>query len=156
MIIVLKPGSTKEHAKEILKQIESVGLKPLFMPGTERTVLGAIGDERKLGTLHLENHPVVDRITPILTPFKLVSREMCPSNTVVDISGVPAGGTALLSRPTAIRKMRYPTVMNPSTEGSSPGSCRTEAHRGGVRKGTVRDAPWAPVLDPQAPVLRDT
>lgn len=113
MIIVLKPGSTKEHAKEILKQIESVGLKPLFMPGTERTVLG---------TLHLENHPVVDRITPILTPFKLVSREMCPSNTVVDISGVPAGGTALLSRPTAIRKMRYPTVMNPSTEGSSPGS----------------------------------
>jgi 3-deoxy-7-phosphoheptulonate synthase len=92
MIIVLKPGSTKEHADEILSQIASVGLKPLFMPGTERTVLGAIGDERKLGTLHLENHPAVDRITPILTPYKLVSREMHPSDTIVNILEVPVGG----------------------------------------------------------------
>ena len=57
MIIVLKPGTSKEQADEILNKIESVGLKPLFMPGTERTVLGAIGDERRLGRLHLESDP---------------------------------------------------------------------------------------------------
>ncbi len=92
MIIVLKPGSTKQQAEEILQMIESVGLKPLFMPGTERTVLGAIGDERKLGGLHLESHPIVERITPILTPYKLVSRDIRPSGTIVEIGGAAVGG----------------------------------------------------------------
>lgn len=92
MIIVLKPEATKQDADEILKKIESVGLKPLYMPGAERTVLGAIGDERVLGKLHLENHPLVDRITPILTPYKLVSREAHPDGTVVSIDGVQIGG----------------------------------------------------------------
>ncbi len=92
MIIVLKPEATKQDAEEILKKIESVGLKPLYMPGAERTVLGAIGDERVLGKLHLENHPFVDRITPILTPYKLVSREAHPDSTVVSIDGVQIGG----------------------------------------------------------------
>jgi len=92
MIIVLKPEATKQDADEILKKIESVGLKPLYMPGDERTVLGAIGDERVLGKLHIENHPLVDRITPILTPYKLVSREANPEGTVVRINGAQIGG----------------------------------------------------------------
>ncbi len=92
MIIVLKPEATKQDADEILKKIESVGLKPLYMPGAERTVLGAIGDERVLGKLHLENHPLVDRITPILAPYKLVSREAHPESTIVSIDGVQIGG----------------------------------------------------------------
>lgn len=92
MIIVLKPNATKEDADEILGQIAALGLKPLYMPGTERTVLGAIGDERVLGKLHLESHPLVERVTPILTPYKLVSREAHPADTIVKIDGVPLGG----------------------------------------------------------------
>ncbi len=92
MIIILKPSATKEDADEIIARIDSVGLKPLYMPGTERTVLGAIGDERVLGGLHLESHPLVERITPILTPYKLVSRDVHPADTVVKIDGVPVGG----------------------------------------------------------------
>ncbi|NQT74264.1 MAG: 3-deoxy-7-phosphoheptulonate synthase [Chloroflexi bacterium] len=92
MIIILKPSATKKEAKEIIGQIESLGLKPLFMPGTERTVLGAIGDERVIASLHLESHPLVERITPILTPYKLVSRELHPKNSVVKIGSVPVGG----------------------------------------------------------------
>jgi len=92
MIIVLKPGATKETADELLKRIEDKGLKPLYMPGRERVVLGAIGDERALGTLHLESHPMVESVKPILAPYKLVSREMHPADTVVDLAGVPVGG----------------------------------------------------------------
>ena len=92
MIIILKPNATKKDADEIIAQIDSVGLKPLYMPGTERTVLGAIGDERVLGSLHLESHPLVERITPILTPYKLVSRDVHPADTVVKIDDVPVGG----------------------------------------------------------------
>ncbi len=48
MIIVLKKQASPADAQELLASIEAAGLKPLHMPGTERTVLGAIGDERRL------------------------------------------------------------------------------------------------------------
>jgi hypothetical protein len=67
MIIVLKPEADGAVAKEILEQIERLGCRPLHMPGTERVVLGALGDERVLGTLHLENHPAA-RCSPT-TPW---------------------------------------------------------------------------------------
>lgn len=92
MIIVLKPTATKKDADEIIARIAALGLKPLYMPGTERTVLGAIGDERVLAGLHLESHPLVERITPILTPYKMVSRDLHPENTIVPIGDVPVGG----------------------------------------------------------------
>jgi 3-deoxy-7-phosphoheptulonate synthase len=92
MIIILKPRATKQDADEIIARIEGLGLKPLYMPGTERTVLGAIGDERVLAGLHLESHPLIERITPILTPYKMVSRDIHPENTVVAIGKVPIGG----------------------------------------------------------------
>lgn len=107
MIIILKPNATKQDADEILEQIASSGLKPLYMPGTERTVLGALGDERVLGKLHLESHPLVERITPILTPYKLVSREAHPDDSVVHIGGVPVGGKqfTVIAGPCAIESL---------------------------------------------------
>jgi len=85
MIIVLKPGTSKEDCDRILDQIAATGLKPLYLPGTERTVLGAIGDERVLAGLHLEGNPHVETVTPILSPYKLVSRELHPHDTVVPL-----------------------------------------------------------------------
>lgn len=104
MIIVLKPEATKQDADEILAGISAAGLKPLYMPGVERTVLGAIGDERVLGRLHLENHPLVERVTPILTPYKLVNREMHPDPAVIRIGEVPVGGhrLAVIAGPCAV------------------------------------------------------
>ncbi len=90
MIIVLKPEASKADADAILARIAAAGLKPLYMPGTERTVLGALGDERVLGQLHIESNPAVERVTPILTPFKLVSREMHPEDTVVAVGALIA------------------------------------------------------------------
>jgi 3-deoxy-7-phosphoheptulonate synthase len=93
MVIILKPGSTKADADEILELIGSKGLKPLYMPGTERIVLGAIGDERKLSDLNLDGYPQVERVTQILAPYKLVSRELHPHDTVVALPhGVSFGG----------------------------------------------------------------
>jgi 3-deoxy-7-phosphoheptulonate synthase len=93
MIIVLRPEATKSHADDLLSRIESLGLRPLYMPGTERVVLGAIGDERVLERLHLENHPMVETVTHILAPYKLVSREMHPHDTLVSIGGAAVGGS---------------------------------------------------------------
>lgn len=104
MIIVLKPHAKKPDADEILAKIESLGLKPLYMPGSERTVIGALGDERKLGQLHLESHPAVERVDPILAPYKAVSREMHPADSVVTVGSlrIGGGGFAVVAGPCAV------------------------------------------------------
>ncbi|WP_324749401.1 3-deoxy-7-phosphoheptulonate synthase [Sphingomonas sp. LY54] len=94
MIIVLKPEATSRSAEEILARISGAGLKPLHMPGSERVVLGALGDERVLAGLQLESHPMVEAVKPILAPYKLVSRELHPHDTIVRIGKVAIGGAA--------------------------------------------------------------
>jgi 3-deoxy-7-phosphoheptulonate synthase len=96
MIIVLKPEATSDHAAELLEQIQALGLKPLHMPGTERVVLGALGDERVLERLHLESHPLVESVKPILAPYKLVARDLHPADTVVSLGGVDIGGERIV------------------------------------------------------------
>ncbi len=92
MIIVLKPRTSQQEADEILSKIEKMGLKPLYMPGVERTVIGALGDERMLGRLHLESHPAVERVDPILAPYKAVSREMHPEDSTIQVGNLTIGG----------------------------------------------------------------
>lgn len=92
MIIVLKPHATEQDAREILDKIASLGLKPLYMPGVERTVLGALGDERVLSQLHLDAYPMVDEIKPVLSPYKLVSRELQAHDSIISIGKQKVGG----------------------------------------------------------------
>lgn len=94
MIIVLKPGTSPETTQDLLARIADKGLKPLHLPGEERVVLGALGDERVLAELHLEGHPMVESVKPILAPYKLVGRELHPDDTVVRIGAAAIGGGA--------------------------------------------------------------
>ncbi len=91
MIIILKKSASKEDAESLMAIIKKQGLEPLYMPGSERTVLGALGDERVLATLSLEAHPFVDRVLPILSPYKRASRELQTHDTLVNVKGVPIG-----------------------------------------------------------------
>ena len=92
MIIVLKPHATKEHADELMRRIAALGLKPLYMPGQERVVLGALGDERALESLHLDSDPLVESVKPILAPYKLVGREIHPHDSIVELGSARVGG----------------------------------------------------------------
>jgi len=96
MIIVLKPDAPSDSADRLLHRISSAGLQPLHMPGSERVVLGALGDERILAELALDSDPAVESVKPILAPYKLVSRELHPHDTVVDVGGVSVGGEKLV------------------------------------------------------------
>lgn len=97
MIIILKQNATKEDADMILEEIEKTGLKPLFLPGVERIVIGAIGDERLLNEKHFESFPQVDQVKPVLSPYKLVSKEFNNSRTIVKIGNVEFGGTEFIT-----------------------------------------------------------
>jgi 3-deoxy-7-phosphoheptulonate synthase len=96
MIIVLKPTAPADSAERLLRRIKDAGLKPLHMPGAERVVLGALGDERVLADLALESDPAVESVKPVLAPYKLVSRELQAHDTVVDVGGVAIGGDLLV------------------------------------------------------------
>jgi 3-deoxy-7-phosphoheptulonate synthase len=104
MIIVLRPEATPESAERLLDRIASAGLKPLHMPGSERVVLGALGDERVLAELALDGDPDVESVKPILAPYKLVSRELHAHDTIVRIGGVSIGGSklAVIAGPCAV------------------------------------------------------
>jgi 3-deoxy-7-phosphoheptulonate synthase len=93
MIIILKPGCKKKQIEGVVKQIEALGLKAHVSTGVERTVIGAIGDERdKVELQNLEVIPCVERMVPILKPYKLASREFQKERTVVKIKRAAFGG----------------------------------------------------------------
>jgi 3-deoxy-7-phosphoheptulonate synthase len=104
MIIVLKPEAPPHIADEFIRQIAGKGLKPLHLPGDERVVLGAIGDERILAELHFESHPMVEAVKPILAPYKLVSRELHPKDSIVHFGSLAIGGGdfAVIAGPCAV------------------------------------------------------
>ena len=96
MIIVLKPEVTEQQLGDVLKRIEELGFTPHLSKGTQRTIIGVIGDEDKLQSQPLSAIPGVEQVMPVLKPFKLASREKHREETVVDLKGVKIGGGSLL------------------------------------------------------------
>lgn len=96
MIIVLKRGATEEQIDHILKKVESLGLKHMVSQGVERTIIGVIGEEDILRVQPLEVYPGVEKVMPVLAPYKLVSREFKQENSIIDIKGVKIGGKRIV------------------------------------------------------------
>ena len=93
MIIVMKRKADQQELDNVIKWIESVGYKPHVSRGVERTIIGAVGDERgKVVLKAAENMPGVEKIMPILAPYKLASRETKEGNTVIRVGDVEIGG----------------------------------------------------------------
>ena len=95
MIIVLRAHCTEEEIAQVCRRIESLGLTPHLSRGVERTIIGAIGDERVLLDKAIEALPMVEKVLPILKPYKLASRDFHPENTVVAVNGVRIGDQRL-------------------------------------------------------------
>ena len=95
MIIVLRPRATDEEIAQVCRRIEALGLTPHLSRGVERTIIGAIGDERILLDKAIEALPMVEKVLPILKPYKLASRDFHPENTVVSVSGIRVGDRRL-------------------------------------------------------------
>jgi 3-deoxy-7-phosphoheptulonate synthase len=96
VIIVLKPDCSDEQIAHIEKQIESLGLKPELSRGVQRTLIGVIGEEDVLSNAPLGAFPGVEKVMPILKPYKLASRDFQIEDTVIDLGrGVSVGGGSL-------------------------------------------------------------
>ena len=96
MIIVLKPGTQDTEIEDVCRRIEGLGLRAHVSRGEQRTIVGAIGDDRFKARLQaLEALECVESLVPILQPFKLASREVHPQDSVVEVNGVTIGGPRL-------------------------------------------------------------
>jgi 3-deoxy-7-phosphoheptulonate synthase len=93
MIIVMKNNAAQEQIRKVVEWIESIGYKAHLSQGVERTLIGAIGDGRGKEQLNaIVSLPGVEKVVPILKPYKLASREFKASNTVVRVGGLEIGG----------------------------------------------------------------
>jgi 3-deoxy-7-phosphoheptulonate synthase len=110
MIIVLKPNSTREQIDHILERITELGFTPHVSEGELRTIIGVIGDEKKLQVEPLAAIPGVEQVLPILKPFKLASREFSQGDSVIQVGQVKIGGgnLAMIAGPCAIEN--YPIL----------------------------------------------
>lgn len=92
MIIVMKHGATSQQITNVIAQIEQRGFRAHLSEGVERTIIGVIGNDRPLDKDQVLLWDGVERVVPILHPFKLASRDFKPQDTTVTVNGVTIGG----------------------------------------------------------------
>ena len=105
MMIVMKPTATEDDIQAVIERIESVGAHAHPSRGEEVTVIGAIGDREHVARLGLEGYPGVDKLVPILKPYKLASTQLRGERrTVLEIGGKKIGGEhfALMAGPCTV------------------------------------------------------
>ncbi len=92
----MKPGATQEEIGAVSEKIKSLGYTPHEIVGVERLVFGAVGDERGKAQLQvIESMRGVESVFPILKPYKLASRELKKTNSIIIAGGVPIGDKRL-------------------------------------------------------------
>ncbi len=93
MIIVMKKSATEDETAHVINWIESIGYSVHPSHGVERTIIGAVGDNRGKENLKLVlSLPGVEKTIPILKPYKLASREFKEDNTLVTAGNIKIGG----------------------------------------------------------------
>jgi 3-deoxy-7-phosphoheptulonate synthase len=109
MVIVMQAGASKGELSAVLARIKELGYRPHVMHGVEREVIGAIGDERGKTRLQvLESMPGVERVVPILAPYKLAGVEVKGEPSQIQIGGVKIGGGhfAVIAGPCSIESKK--------------------------------------------------
>lgn len=92
MIIVMKPDATKENIQKVEERLQQVGLKAHLSTGEDCTIIGVIGDRKKIANLEVSMLEGVEKTVRITEKYKLVSRHFHPEDTIIDVDGVNIGG----------------------------------------------------------------
>jgi 3-deoxy-7-phosphoheptulonate synthase len=92
MIVVMKKGAPQSAIQLMVERVEALGLKAHVIVGTERTVIAAIGDKRNGERETLESYEEVDKVVPILAPYKVASKETKPEPTTIRVRDLVLGG----------------------------------------------------------------
>ncbi|MGI8586869.1 MAG: 3-deoxy-7-phosphoheptulonate synthase [Chloroflexia bacterium] len=92
MLIVMRLDAENSEVEQVVQRVKDLGCTPVLAPGTERVCIGMLGDERGINPDEILMLGGVDRVVPILAPYKLASRDFQPHDTVVQVGGIAVGG----------------------------------------------------------------
>ena len=95
MIVVMEKSSSDQQIENITNRISELGLKSHVIRGTERTVIAAVGDDRKIKVESFESYPGVSEVLPILAPYKMASREVRADASQIKVLNFRAGNGAV-------------------------------------------------------------
>ena len=104
LIIVMSHDAEAAEVDHVTERLEDIGAEAHVSQGQSRTVIGAVGEREVVQQLPWEAFPGVERAVPVLKPFKFVSRDFQPEDTVVDVGGVKVGSDhfAVMAGPCAV------------------------------------------------------
>jgi 3-deoxy-7-phosphoheptulonate synthase len=138
MIIVMQPDAGADQIEAVEAKIRAHGLAVHVSRGTERTLIGAIGDERALEPEMFDPMPGVEKSMHIVKQYKMVAREWHKANTIIDVAGIPIGGSTVqvIAGPCSVETMPQ---MEAAAAGARAGGARLM--RGGAFK--PRTSPYA-------------
>ena len=96
MLIVMEAAATAEQIDSVVRHIERLGLKAHPIPGAHRTAIGVTGQQAGKDPAIVENFPGVKEVIQVTQPYKLVSREAKPDDSVISVGGVDVGGNGVV------------------------------------------------------------
>jgi 3-deoxy-7-phosphoheptulonate synthase len=104
VIVVMKADATADQIDHMAGHIAALGLRPQVIRGTHQTVIAAIGEERPGLTEALEPGAGVEKVLPIMAPYKRASSELKAERTVVKAGSLVVGGTkvAVIAGPCSV------------------------------------------------------
>ena len=106
MLVVMRAHATEEQVRAVCEKIESLGLRAHPIPGAQRTAIGITGNQGAVEVGSLDEMPGVGEVIQVSKPYKLVSRDTKPDNTIIHFPGtsITIGGQdlAVMAGPCAI------------------------------------------------------
>src|SRR5271156_1442977 len=95
MIVVMKPGALQRQLDDVIERIHQLGLSSQVIVGTERTVVAALGEKRDGAKQSLETAEGVEKVVPILAPYKMASSEVKKDRTCVTAQNLKIGAKSI-------------------------------------------------------------
>src|SRR6058998_1311327 len=138
MLIVMKPNATASEIDAVVNVVEAVGLRAHPMPGATRTAIGITGNEGPIDGRRFENLAGVAEVIRVTKPYKLITLDLRPEKTIVQIDGATIGGNelAIIAGPCAIESREQAFAVAEAVQRSG-----ARFFRGGVWK--PRSSPYA-------------
>ncbi len=131
MMIVMKAAASEAEIDRVIERIEEAGAVAHPSRGEEITVIGAIGDREHIGRLELEGAPGVEKVVPILKPYKLASRQLRAEPSIFEIGGSRIGGDhfSLIAGPCTVESREQTLTTAHAVKAAGAGMLRGGAYK---------------------------
>ena len=109
MLIVMNASAGKGEIDNVVRVVESLGFRAHAMPGANRTAIGITGNQGAVDLSHFENLPGVAEAIRVTKPYKLITLDLRPDRTIVDLGDgakIGDGSLAIIAGPCAIENSK--------------------------------------------------